>query len=102
MSVETVETDQYDTLFREMREGLLLSINNAVHSATPSFELRVEHSRDNETHVTLSGPGADYRIHRDRCGDLVYSEVTDSALSYEDKVVTFEVLGYDDQDGDSA
>lgn len=93
-----IGTDQYDTLLRSMNEGLLVSVNNSAYSATPSFELRVEHSRDDETHVSLSGPGDSwYRIYRDRRGDLIYSEVTEDGLSYEDDVVTLEIIGLDER-----
>ncbi len=91
-----VETDQYDTLLRAMEEGLLVSINNESNGSLPSDELRVEYSRDDETNVQLTGPGeSHWKIHRDRRGELVYSEMTENGLSYEDEVVTIEVIGLD-------
>lgn len=94
---ETTSTDQYDTLLRAMEEGLLISINNDAKGSLPSDELRVEFSRDDETHVSLSGAfGSHWRIHRDHPGDLVYSEVTDDGLSYQDEVITLEIIGLDE------
>lgn len=91
------ETDQYDTLLRAMEPGLLLSINNDAAGSIPSDELRVEYSRDDETKVSLEGPfGSHWMIHRDRSGKLRYSEVTEDGLSYEDEIVTFEVIGLDE------
>lgn len=96
-STKTTSTDQYDTLLRAMEEGLLISINNDAKGSIPSDELRVEHSRDDETHVSLTGAFDSYwQIHRDRSGDLVYSEMTDDGLSYEDDVITLEIIGLDE------
>ena len=92
------DIDQYDTLLRAMDEGLLVTVNNTDYAGTPSFELRVVDSRDDETRVTLTSPGGRrYRIHRDRHGELIYSEFTDDGLSYEGDVVTFEVVGLDER-----
>lgn len=89
------EIHQYDTLLRSMEAGLLVTINGAAHSATPSFELQVDDSCDDETYVRLSGYGREYQIHRDRRGELVYSEVTEDGPDYEDQVETFEIVGID-------
>lgn len=93
MTDETEDTDQYDTLLRAMESGLLISINNATDHALPTGELKVEYSRDDETHVTLGNASERYRIHRNRRNGLIYSEVTEDGLSYEDEVITIEVLG---------
>lgn len=94
---EMSDTDQYDTLLRTMSEGLLVSINNGASDSIPSDELRVEHSRDDETNVVLTGAfGSRWKITRDRSGDLVYYEVTEDGLSYQDDVITFEVIGLDE------
>lgn len=99
------ETDQYDTLLRAMEEGLLIGVNNsATPNAVPLGECRVLWSYDDRTEVAISSQGdAEYKIHRDRRGDLIYSEITEDGLSYGDEVVTLEVFGLAEVDtgGDS-
>lgn len=88
-------SDQYDTLLRAMEEGLLIGINNTAKAhALPLGESRVRWSYDDHTEVAISGPdGDEYQIHRDRRGDLIYSEVTEDGLSYQDEVLSLEVFG---------
>jgi len=90
-------TDQYDTILRAMEEGVLLSINNQTKGSTPSDELRVEQSQDDETDLDLTGPfGSEWKIYRDRRGELIYSKVTEDGLSYEDEIITLEIIGHDE------
>lgn len=85
--------DEYDAILRALPEGVLLSINNSTSSSLPTDELRVDHSKPTETHVNLSAGEEYYRIYRDRRGDIVYGKVTGDGLSYEDEVITFEIIG---------
>jgi len=87
------EQDQYDTLLRSMEEGLIISVNEATPKMPASGELTVEYSNDKETSVYAKGfNNSDWKIRRE--GDsIVYYEMTEDGLSFEDEVVSIEILG---------
>ena len=87
------QEDQYDDLLRAFSEGVLLTLNNSVVQPAGTGELKVQYSNNNKTRVGLRGNnGEDYQIHRTN-EELVYSEVTEDGLRYEDDVISFEIIG---------
>lgn len=89
--------DQYDTLLRSLEEGVILSINNSLSAGGASYELTVESSKSEKTFVWLNGPDDSYyQIYRDDRGELVYAEVAEDGLEYQDEVITLEILGLEE------
>lgn len=87
-------TMPYDTLLQALEEGVILTINQSDSYSTPSGELQVESSKNTNTDVLLTDALENYyTIYRDYEGTLVYAQVTEDGVSYEDDVMTFEIVG---------
>lgn len=94
MDNNTKSTDQYDTILRSLEKGVILTINDSSVSSTPTDELKVTSSSNNETDVSLEGMNdTHWSITRNHNGKLVFGENTHDGFDEVDEVITFEIVG---------
>lgn len=87
-------TDQYDTLFRVMEEGLIVQVNSVVDT-TGTSELIIEESSNTTTDVLLRDQQSNqlYNIYRDDTNKLLIARVTEDGLESKNQVLSFSVVG---------